>query len=786
MAKMPEIGRHSFSHGPFFPGLVEFISGDLETVNSDEFMENFICLFTADNFPADLELKKIFPALQIAVLCEDIGIRQRILQVLHQAAEYLLSSNSAAYIPTVSLLLARWLRFETERPAAAEVIFRDMQKCTSWLIKNGCLAEARHLTMLLAEVVSGRIQKNSVLKELAGRSLEAVASDDILLVVITGCLEGGEKCHFYKNIAVTLTPASIIFILERGAKSTSSKEHRILRNLVASCGDEAVDHLIMYLQKKPSPLVVRDIMYILGEIGSSESYQYIAEYHDYPDEKVQLETIFSIIKIDQQQSWERLVNALYIVSERLKLHILRLLIEMGGSQERLYKALEGLAARRSTLSISEGGKVLSYLLTALQRFPREETVKLLLEMKNDYRHGSPADEIVVLIDQALGTIGPKIRHSGQRSQADDDGVAYADAPAWQETAEDIVNAVELKVKQYLADGDKKAAADHLREQAMVAINEGDLAAAELLRDRFAELAPFAQKELLEMEDLIGNLSAGGASPKVLALWESLSRAVGRAEFALLFQLAQKENYQKGEIVIKSGETDNCLLFLNSGSLGMSCNSGEQEVFLRRLKPGEIVGCDYFFSVSIWTITLKALSRVQLLMIDQHIWAEMLAQFPGFEENLRGYCQRFASVAELIRMSNDERRRVSRYPAQLATHHTLLGPFGRKGKRRFRGMLIDISATGLAFQAKLASRKISGTLLGRQVISTLQLPDSVDCELRGLVVAVKLKDEGQGVYSVHVRLVDGLADTLLKNIIDHAHRQKVDRLCSTATSQNPSV
>jgi hypothetical protein len=236
-------------------------------------------------------------------------------------------------------------------------------------------------------------------------------------------------------------------------------------------------------------------------------------------------------------------------------------------------------------------------------------------------------------------------------------------------------------------------------------------------------------------------------------------------FNVLYSVLGQEAYQKGDTIVRAGETDDVLYFLNDGYVSVNCLCGANVNFLKRLGPGSILGGEQFFSASVWTVTLKALSPVHFQVLDHAKFLKVAEEFLGIEEELRQYCQKYAGVPDLLRMSGDDRREYPRYRVSLFTQNLLLDPYGNKSKRSFRGELLDISRNGLAFIIKISSRNNAKMLLGRQILTTLQQNSGeVLSECSGVVVGVRYHDMIAKDSTVHIKLSQKIEDAVFARIL----------------------
>ena len=67
-----------------------------------------------------------------------------------------------------------------------------------------------------------------------------------------------------------------------------------------------------------------------------------------------------------------------------------------------------------------------------------------------------------------------------------------------------------------------------------------------------------------------------------------------------------------------------------------------------MKPGEIVGVGPFFDVSVWTVTLTAMSAVKVQILEREDFLKLLLQHPGLESSLADFCRRSDKIPELLK------------------------------------------------------------------------------------------------------------------------------------------
>jgi len=121
---------------------------------------------------------------------------------------------------------------------------------------------------------------------------------------------------------------------------------------------------------------------------------------------------------------------------------------------------------------------------------------------------------------------------------------------------------------------------------------------------------------------------------------------------------------------------------------------------------------------------------------------------GLEAKLNDYCRNLESVADLLKARNLERRVEKRLNLPAKVVVKILDADNQPEVKPFRGELLDISVSGLAFLMK-TTQKASSVLLGRTLNMKLtfeELASDLIINCIGMVVAVN--SEPFNEYVIH--------------------------------------
>ena len=743
----------------------ELKGGGVQALKNDEFLTDLLEFLKALDVKGSEGRSQALACLKDVVVNEDVSIRERSLVVLSQYSQFVHDRIDQLGMSKVMDCFYCWLLFETEVLPGSGVLYKRIEEILEWLVWKALVKDAEKILFVLAQIHHGQIEKNPAIRGMAGSCIEALKKKSILETLTDGYLAENENRQYYKRILILLQSNAITYLLNRIIESHNRKERLAIIDLIKLFGGDSIPVLLKCLKTDPSWSVVRNVIFILTQIGGLDLYKDIEVYCRYPDERVQLEVLRFIAKFDGEEKRHHLINALVFVGERLKIHVLRLLTEQDIRNEDTFNAIRDLANMRGGFSASIGTELLSAIITSLKFFPFPDSVELLTEMKNDYSKSLGGSQIVLLVDEALNMIEPQIRHSHQEQGSVEDMVSFDSDPMVKRVAFTVMNDIEKQIEWHMKKGQQKEAGGLIYDQAVNYLNQKNYAVAEMLRDRLLEVNPLALSEVIQLGELIEEHKSNSITSHHVEIWNELYEEMTSEEFSTLYYALRQENYNKGDVVVKSGETDTNLYFVNSGYLSLSCNVSGSDVFLKRMQPSDILGGDQFFSSSVWTVTLKALSVVQLHVLDQSKWMEVIAVEPGIEDKLQRYCEKYKEIAKLLQMSGDDRREYPRHPVCLITKNMLLDPYGKKGKRNFNGELRDISKAGLAFTVRIAKKENAKLLLGRQIITTVSVDGQELSPCTGVIVGVKIHDPQMFDFSVHVKLSKKIDDKSFQKIVE---------------------
>ena len=218
------------------------------------------------------------------------------------------------------------------------------------------------------------------------------------------------------------------------------------------------------------------------------------------------------------------------------------------------------------------------------------------------------------------------------------------------------------------------------------------------------------------------------------------------------------------MIARQGDLDSTLYFINEGRVALTYRQGKKEVFIKQMNPGEIIGAGPFFDVSVWTVSLVAMTAVKAQVLERDVFLKLLPQYPGLETSLADYCRRSDNTTELLQKMQENRRQDTRYPVQMVLVNSLLSNNESSPRQQFKAQLDDISLGGLSLSIRITQKEKTRLLLGRCIVSFLPLATDKVQERNGEIVGVTLHDYMERNYSVHVRFDQPMSEEELKSIL----------------------
>ena len=755
-----ETGRKKLRFSHFIEA---FSAGKIELLKNPESAEKLAShltqLYAEGNHRAVLELIEM---IGLCLCREEPLLREHAIGVIVRFSGDLGGANNFTIIVALFKTLTGWLEAEEKLITGYGIGCSQIHKFAQRMFeRREFWQETENLLLVLQKINDGRIVKDRTIRDMAVNLQDSLATKSVLRKLLNRYLHDNSENRKKTEIILThLGRRSIVHMVNTLMKANSKEERLQLISLIPKAGKSIFPVLQEYLKKNPPWYVVRNFIFIVSELQDADAFALVRPYLSYGDIRVQQQVVRCIVRNSEEYREDRLIYALFKVHDELKMPIIMQLARRGsdGAAESLLQLL----AQRKSFGQETYIELLVQLCRAFQLCSVAKVIPSLHGLiKERQVHAGPSDPVIlaardtilylkakfpdevasVLLETDLNNNGFGLKHASLRKIS--------------------VKRSERSVKELVEQGDLENAGKKLFANAVKAARDNDFSSAELLRDKILEISPLALSEVIRLGEIIDEEKSSSISSHHIAIWSELYEKLTTAEFNALYFALKPQRYSDSDIIVKAGETDPSLYFINSGIITISYQSENREKVLKQLEQGEIAGVSAFFDFSVWTVTMKAETGSLVYVLSVKKMKELEKRFPGIEGKLHAYCLNYDTVPKLLQTAGSDRREAPRYPVSVTISNMLLDPYGNAGKRIFKGELIDISRGGLRFSVTISSRDNARMLLGRQIISIIEIEGKEKVKCYGVIIGGRFKEEGRGQdFVVHVNFHQHLEDSSL--------------------------
>lgn len=319
------------------------------------------------------------------------------------------------------------------------------------------------------------------------------------------------------------------------------------------------------------------------------------------------------------------------------------------------------------------------------------------------------------------------------------------------------------VDQHVQKNDTKSAVKTLFDLIVKYAKEKDFSKAEILRDKLLEVDPMALTEIVKAGEIIEEQKSESIDQEHLDFWKNLYGLFSNEEANTLYYALKSDTCNAEQTLIRQGELNSKLYLIDEGQLKMVFHKEGEEFLIKELNPGDIVGDDSFFYMTVSTESVITLSLVKYHVLEKKILKKWEEEFPALVSKLTNYCLGFEKIYDLVEKKNLDRRAHERVKIPLKMSITFVDDSGAPIGQAITGTLADISEGGLSFYIKTSKERAAKMLMGPKLNMRFVLPSGGSkhqIDQNGTVVGVHdhLYD-----YSVNVKFDKMLEENLIKEI-----------------------
>ncbi len=760
--------------------VVDLEQGNEEVLLNDELLEKLPGLLDTYCLAGNRDrVTVLFDKLSDCACSENAQLRERAVMALSLCLEGLQYQDHHDLIKQITGILLRWLRAETVFFSVCAAACKQLQNIGIRMLEEGAWEECSYLLDVFHHIQSGIQEKSNSIRSVVSRAQAGMATDYILEELTLVCLRGrGERRQKAERLLIHLGSRAAMYLLDTLLACQEKEDRLRLIGLIPATGYAAVPVLKESLQKDLPWYGVRNVILMIAAMDDPDLIPLIMPCLRHEDIRIQQQVLDCISEVAEEKTGKYLLAALPQVDDELKVGLVGYLGQLG--EAKAHDAFLDLLAARDSFSPNIRDELLQNLAIQVRLSDSIRAVNLLSALieERSKQFDPKTDSVSQVAKQTLQILKPRFDQKelsaegvDSREYEDNDIDDSTESVALDVDSTTIrpavinVQQINQEITTFLEKGQVTAASKLLYEKCIEAAKEKSFVEAEMLRDRILEIDPNALAEVIKAGEKIEEERSSTINLNHISIWQDLYDSLTTEEFNALYYSLKSRDYPAGSVVVEQGMSKPCLYFINSGQARLTCLRGNEEIFLRKLGPGEIVGAGPFFDVSVWTVSLTVYGKTNLHVLERDIFLELLDKYPGIEPCLADYCLKTETVPELLKMSGADRRQHVRFPVTILVKHTILDEFGKPSMRSFKGEIVDLSVGGLSFYIRISRKENARLLLGKGITTTIPVDggEAVDCI--GKIVAVRSQNYVDSDYSVHVQFDELLSDDKVKSIVD---------------------
>ncbi len=764
--------------------LANLEEGNVDVLLNDELMEKLPVIITDYCQAGERDKARVlFEKLGECACNENKNMRERAVMALSVCFSGLSLDQHPDLIEDVTGILLRWLRVEAEFLSALGVVCRQLQVSAIRMLEEGLWQQCYVLLDAFYQIQSGALEKSNAIRSVVCKAQDGIATDYILEELTLVSLRGrGDRRQQAELLITHLGRKAAAHLLNTLLNCRGKADRLRLVGLIPAMGNASVSVLKEALQKKLPWYGIRNIILMITAMDDEELVPLIVSFLDHEDIRIQQQVLDCITEVASTNMGSYLLAALPIVDDSLKVGLIPYIGLLGESDAN--EAFLDLLAQREYFAEDVRDELLQKLAIQVRLSDSIRAVNLLLMIAEERRESfePETDPVLQAVNQSLHVLKPRFnmdekveeKKEGKETAqpvkeeksnvVSEEEVSFDGDPVKKSIAYQKVRLANEEVTRLLGKQQVIEAGEFLYRECIAAAEEKDFETALMLRDRILEVDPNAIAEVIQAGEKIEEERSSSLTSSHIKIWQDIYDSLGTEEFNALYHQLEPREYEIGEVIVKQGIISPELYFINSGEVRLSCWRDKDEIFLKRITAGEIMGAGPFFDVSVWTVSLTTLSKTKVHVLSRENYLELREQYPGIESCLLNYCRKTETVSELLRMSGEDRRRSVRYPLSLIVKHALLDKYGNTSMKSFKGEIADLSSSGLSFYIRISRKENARLMLGRGIKTLLPVPGEEAITVVGQVVAVRFQQYAESDYSVHVQFAEPITDHIVRSIV----------------------
>ncbi|OQW99513.1 MAG: hypothetical protein BWK74_02020 [Desulfobacteraceae bacterium A6] len=271
-------------------------------------------------------MEKITSNLVDNLFSENAEVRAHAAKALTDIIDSLSPERKTEMIENLSGRLIEWIKIETSVTPAYKTICNYLQNIAQNFINQLRYTETTPLLDIFNDVNSGALEKNDAIHEVSAQLIRNLATEENITLLFK---EFNTNEHDKKDQAGKILSMfgdiTLKRMLDTLQENVDGNERVRIMHLIIGTGQRAIPFVRERIHKDAPWYYLRNMAYILGQIGNEESAGALQPLLRHENERLRHEALKSISKTGGNRRGQLLLAALHGADEKFKLSIIEAL-----------------------------------------------------------------------------------------------------------------------------------------------------------------------------------------------------------------------------------------------------------------------------------------------------------------------------------------------------------------------------------------------------------------------------------------------------------------------------
>lgn len=271
-------------------------------------------------------MKKIISNLIDKLFSKNPEVRARAAKILTDIIENLSPGRKKEIIESVSGRLIEWIKIETSITPAYRTICKYLQNTVQGFINQLRYAETIQFLDILNDINSGTLEKSDSIREICAQLISNLATEEnVTLLFKEFHTNEHDKKDEAGKILFWFGDITLKHMLDNLMESIDGNERVRIMQLIIGTGQRAIPLVMERIHENVPWYYLRNIAYILGQIGNEESAGALQPFLLHENERLRQEALKSISRTGGNRRGKLLITALNSMDEKFKLSVIEAL-----------------------------------------------------------------------------------------------------------------------------------------------------------------------------------------------------------------------------------------------------------------------------------------------------------------------------------------------------------------------------------------------------------------------------------------------------------------------------